>query len=205
MNGQEEKSRGNAGPRLKKILLTLAGLSIGVLFSLPYLLLRKQIQVLPALGYLGVIALCAISNGSLFLPTSSTLIVLTAATVLNPFLCILAGGAGTAAGEQVSYLCGRIGLSWVERDAEKESRVMTWLNRNNVLTVFLFALLPLPIFDIVGLAAGATRMNWFRYALAAVAGKTLKFAITVTYVLYVLPHFLGQLPAQVQTFYESLF
>ena len=64
-------------------------------------------------GYLGVAVACAISNVSILLPSSSTLIVVAAASSLNPILCVLAGGLGTALGEQSSYLCGRIGRKGV--------------------------------------------------------------------------------------------
>ncbi len=200
---EDQQKNETGASKIKKALLSLLGIAIGVLFSLPYFLFREEIGRIPALGYLGVLASCAISNGSLFLPTSSTLIVLSASTALNPFLCILTGGLGAAIGEQVSYLCGRIGLSWIERDPEKENRIVRWLDRNSMLTVFLFAYLPLPLFDLVGVTAGAVKMNWLKFTGAAATGKLLKFTTVVVYMRYMLPHFIGQLPEWVQTLYGS--
>lgn len=129
MNEPRKKPDGNGVSRLKKALLMLTGLALGVLFSLPYFLLREEISRVPALGYAGILAGCAISNGSLFLPTSSTLIVLAASATLNPLLCVLAGGIGAGLGEQVSYFCGRVGLSWIERDREIENGALLWLKK----------------------------------------------------------------------------
>ena len=42
---------------------------------------------------------------------------------------------------------------------------------------FCLCILPLPIFDIVGIAAGVLRMNWIKYLFSAALGKTLKFLI----------------------------
>ena len=179
----------------KKILLALGGLAAAILLSLPYLLFREQLQKAPALGYGGILLSCLISNAAIMLPTSSTLIVLTASLTLNPFLCILAGGIGAGIGEQVAYLCGRIGLAWSEEYDSRlpKNKVIAWLEKNATLTVFLFALSPLP-FDLIGLLAGARKMKWPLFAIAAVSGKVIKFTISVLAVRYLLPVYLDLLP-----------
>ncbi len=171
----------------KKILSVLLGLLFAILMSAPYIIYREQIQNMALVGYLGVVIACAISNISILIPSSSTLIVVAAASSLNPLLCVLAGGAGTALGEQSSYICGRIGRKGFDESDYENKRIMEWMEKHDALTVFIFAFLPLPVFDIVGIAAGALRMNWIKYLLAAVSGKTLKFFLAVIGVYYVLP------------------
>lgn len=89
---------------LKKVLFVLLGIIFAILLSVPYIVCRKQIQQMMFVGYLSVVAACAISNSSILLPSSSTLIVVAAASSLNPALCVLMGGLGTAMGEQTSYI-----------------------------------------------------------------------------------------------------
>jgi uncharacterized membrane protein YdjX (TVP38/TMEM64 family) len=43
--------------------------------------------------------------------------------------------------------------------------------------IFIFAAIPNPIFDLGGIAAGATGMRWWRFVLAAFLGKTVKALI----------------------------
>lgn len=190
--------------RTRKILLTLGGIAAAVILSLPYILFKDQLREAPAWGYAGILLSCMISNASILLPTSSTLIVLTASMTLNPLLCILFGGIGAGIGEQVSYVCGRIGLSWIDPEKSgmskiSQNRVIAWFERNAVLTVFLFAFLPLPFFDFAGLIAGARKMNWPLFAFAAVSGKVLKFFLSVMAVRYLLPLYLEMLPENLRS------
>lgn len=171
----------------KKVLSVLFGIVFAVIMSAPYIFYREQIQQIALVGYLSVVIACAISNISILLPSSSTLIVVAAASSLNPILCVLAGGLGTALGEQSSYICGRIGRRGFDDTGKKEKKVLKWMEKHDALTVFVFAFLPLPIFDIVGIAAGVLRMNWIKYLLSAVLGKTLKFLLAVIGVYYILP------------------
>lgn len=179
---------------LRKGMTILAGVALAALFSLPYFLFREQLQEYAALGYLGLFLSCAAANASVFIPASSTLFVVSASLALNPWLCILAGGAGTALGEQVSYLCGRIGSKTLDLSNPRVQRVQQWMNKNAPMTVFIFAFLPLPLFDIVGVAAGIMRMTWWKYALAAVLGKVLKFALFVAVIFRFVPWYVETFP-----------
>lgn len=171
----------------RKVLSVLLGIIFAIMMSAPYILYKEQIQQMALVGYLSVEIACAISNVSILLPSSSTLIVVAAASSLNPMLCVLAGGLGTALGEQSSYICGRIGRKGFDDNGNREKKVLKWMKKHDALTVFVFAFLPLPIFDIVGIAAGVLRMNWIKYMVSAVLGKTMKFFLAVIGVYYVLP------------------
>lgn len=178
----------------KKIGFVILGVLLAVLFSLPYLILRDGLAVDPALGYIGVFVFCLISNISVLIPSSATLAVIAASTALNPLLCIFFGGLGTAVGEQISYFCGRVGSMGINHDSTKEKVIFQWVSSHCFLTVFVFAFLPLPLFDIAGISAGIVKMNWLKYATAVILGKTLKFALALAAVYYLLPVIANRLP-----------
>lgn len=181
--------------KFKKIFSIIVGFVIGVLFALPYLLFKEKIQEFSTLGYIGLFVSCFVSNLSILLPTSSTIIIIAASLTLNPFICIVVGGIGTAFGEQASYVCGLIGSSGFDISTNKGKEITTkWFERNSFLTVLLFAFVPLPVFDIIGIIAGAKRMSWWKYTLAAVLGKVLKFTLVIVSLFYLLPFLLDKLP-----------
>lgn len=181
--------------KLKKIFSIIVGFAIGILFALPYLLFKEKIQEFSTLGYIGLFLSCFVSNLSILLPTSSTIIIIAASLTLNPFICIVVGGIGTAFGEQASYVCGLIGSSGFDISTKKGKEITTkWFERNSFLTVLLFAFVPLPVFDIIGIIAGAKRMSWWKYTLAAVLGKVLKFTLVIVSLFYLLPFLLDKLP-----------
>ena len=181
--------------KLKKFFSIIVGFAIGILFALPYLLFKEKIQEFSTLGYIGLFVSCFVSNLSILLSTSSTIIIIAASLTLNPFICIVVGGIGTAFGEQASYVCGLIGSSGFDISTKKGKEITTkWFERNSFLTVLLFAFVPLPVFDIIGIIAGAKRMSWWKYTLAAVLGKVLKFTLVIVSLFYLLPFLLDKLP-----------
>lgn len=191
--------------RLKKILFVFIGVLVAMAFSIPYIIFRDQIREKALIGYVGLFFACAISNLTILIPSSATMIVLAATTVLNPWLCIFCGGLGTALGEQSSYVCGLVGTIGLDVGVNCNQRVVNAVKKHAFLTVFVFAFVPLPVFDIAGMVAGATRMNWVKYTLAAVLGKTLKFLLAVAGVFYIIPRILEFLPGSWDEILERVF
>lgn len=180
---------------IKKVFSIIAGIVIGIIFALPYILFREKIQSLSTLGYIGLFVSCFISNLSILLPTSSTIIIVAAALTLNPWICIIVGGLGTAFGEQASYLCGLVGHSGFDKEESKGKQIaIKWFDRSPFMAVFLFALVPLPVFDIIGIIAGIKKMKWWKYTVAAALGKILKFFLVIVSIFYILPFLLDKLP-----------
>mgnify|MGYP004520286917 FL=1 len=171
---------------IKKSLSIILGIIFAVIISLPYVLFRTQVQDMYLLGYFGVFLSCLISNASIMLPTSSTIIVVVASSTLNPWICALLGGVGTALGEQSSYICGRLSVTGIKEFNNKKIR--DFLTRHEFLTIFVFAFIPLPIFDVIGLACGAAKTNWLKYTLAVTSGKLLKFVFALLLFYYIIPH-----------------
>ena len=54
------------------------------------------------------------------------------------------------------------------------ARLEDWLRRRGMIVIFVLALVPNPLFDLAGIAAGVVRIRVTRYLAAAAAGKVLK-------------------------------
>lgn len=181
----------NAG--FRQAGLFALGILIAVVGSLPFLLLREQLRQMAALGYMGLFLACFLANASVLVPAGSTLFTVSASTVFHPLLCCLLGGAGAALGEHVSYWCGRTGRRIVE-ESLFVMKLREHLKRRGFLTVFLFAFLPLPVFDVAGLAAGVAGMPLPHYTLACLMGKIFKMLFFVLVTRRLTPDFAGLIP-----------
>ena len=53
-------------------------------------------------------------------------------------------------------------------------RLTRWVKRRGMLVIFALALVPNPVFDVAGIAAGVLRMPLVRYLGAAASGKVIK-------------------------------
>ena len=162
----------------QKLLLILLTILVALIGSVPFLIFRDEIQNVSAAGYLGLLGACFFTNATVFLPASGIAFTLSASTVLNPVMCCCMGGLGTALGELISFFCGRAGKRIVEK-GQLLGKIELYFVKHGFVTVLLFAFLPFPIFDLVGVTAGASKMPIWKYFGACVIGKSLKMMLYV--------------------------
>ncbi len=127
-------------------------------------------------GY-GAVALSAlVASAGLLIPVPALATACATAVFLSPFLVGIIAGTAETAGELSGYYLGYTG-----RDVLSRSRIYRrlehWMRRRGWLLLFLVSLVPNPIFDIVGIAAGALRYPVWGFLAVVWTGKTLKFLI----------------------------
>lgn len=160
-----------------KTILSIINLIIVVSVIVVAFVFRKQIEEFSATGYLGVFVACFAATSTILLPAPGIFVVLQYAQILSPVLVVIIGGIGTAAGEMIGYLFGRSGNDIVHIDTNK--KVFNAFSKHPLLFVFIFSIIPLPIFDFVGVCSGMTRVNPIKFFLACLLGKTIKMSLFV--------------------------
>jgi len=126
-------------------------------------------------GYASIWFLAFIGAALIFLPVSALAAVCVAVAVdLNPFMVALVAASAEAVGELTGYLAGMGGSSLFERNRFylRFKRVFT---RYSSLCLFVGGLIPNPVFDVLGIAAGSIRYSITRFLLILFISKTLKF------------------------------
>jgi len=131
----------------------------------------KSPFALPALFIASVI-----SSATLFLPVPGLAITTLVGSLLNPIVVGIVAGIGQTLGEMSGYMAGYSGQGLVNR-TETYERIKGWMTRNEFvaeLIVFVLALIPNPVFDAAGMAAGTLRFPVWKYLVAAGLGKIIK-------------------------------
>lgn len=168
-----------AGTRMKWLkeglfLLGMIALSAAIAFLLFRFrdIFNLSIQSYGWLAYLVVFAVSLLSSSTIFIPTPGMAIVLAAATVWDPVLVGFAVGTGDAIGELTAYWVGYVGEKiMVDEHVPAYQKAVRWMDRYGSWAVFGVALVPVVLFDLVGLAAGALKIKWWRFLFAAWCGK----------------------------------
>ncbi len=125
-------------------------------------------------GYAGLALTVLVASGGLVLPVPALAAACTAGVPLDPlYVALVAGSAGTL-GELTGYFLGYSGRGVLNK-SRLYVRLERWTRRRGWLVLFLFALIPNPIFDVVGIAAGALRYPLWRFLAIVFAGKLGKF------------------------------
>jgi membrane protein YqaA with SNARE-associated domain len=174
----------NARSDRKQAILRWLMIAFSIGIGIAIYATRDIVQQYAGYGYLGVFIISVLGNATLIFPAPSFTVVAFGA-VLNPYLVGILAGFGAAVGEMTGYTLGR-GMSPdldgnVAGLGEKQMEWLRWLRprfqRWGVVAIFVLAAIPNPIFDIGGILSGMARMAWWKFLLAAILGKTVRFTL----------------------------
>ena len=124
-------------------------------------------------GLVVLFGLAALSTATLVLPAPGLALTAIAGAAGDPVLVGIVAGLGQAVGELTGYAAGVSGRSLLPDNAASV-RLTYWLKARGLVVIFVLALVPNPLFDLAGVAAGAVHIPVSRYLAAAAAGKVIK-------------------------------
>jgi len=116
----------------------------------------------------------------------SQALIVSEADVLSPLAVGLVGGLGMGLGETTAYLTGLAGSHaareteargppWLQPAIDRVIKWVSWLmTRYGLVTLFVLAVIPDPIFEFAGITAGATRVSFRRYMAVVVTGNCVR-------------------------------
>ena len=189
MNNGDEKMPENIPVKrgifgwLRKRAMPIAGLVLvlGIMAAIFYVKYTHPdiIDELENYGYLGAFVISIIFNATLILPAGNMLIQMTlGATMLNPVLLGVVSGGGAAIGEITGYVAGRSGRGLIAK-SRMYTQIEEWVRKWGVLTIFVFSIVPV-VFDLVGIAAGALRVPFWKFFIACMLGRMVLYVIMIS-------------------------
>lgn len=161
--------------KLRKALeITFVVFIIGL--SIAIFLLKDKLQNISNISYVGLFLLCFLANSTVLLPAPSLMIAASCALIMNPILVAIVAALGSTLGELVGYAFGTVAKDLSPKLQRVLDKVTSKIH-NQTLLVFIFAVLPLPFFDIVGIYSGGTRMHLLKFFVVCFAGKLIKMLV----------------------------
>jgi membrane protein YqaA with SNARE-associated domain len=148
-------------------------LVVAVGISLSVFLVSDRVEQFGRYGYPGIFVLSLLANATIIIPAPSLAVVTIMGSVLNPFAVGACAGAGEALGELTGYLAGYSGRAVIENRARYE-QLAKWTHRYGLWVIFVLSVIPNPLFDLAGIAAGALKIPVHRFLVACWIGKTIK-------------------------------
>ena len=159
----------------KKIGRSILTMALALVISIAVFVIGKYIdpEQFKRYGYPGVFIISLLGNATIILPAPSLAVVSMTGAFLNPFLVGLVAGVGEPLGELTGYLAGYSGRAVVE-NRENYDKVVSWTNRYGLWVIFVLSIIPNPLFDLAGIAAGALQVPVYKFLLVCWVGKTIK-------------------------------
>jgi len=166
-------------PKYRRLIGRILAFTFVIALSVFIFSLRNRAEEIATYGYPGIFLFSVLTSATVILPAPGLLIVFTIGGVLNPIWIALAAGTGAALGELSGYLAGYSGREVVE-NTETYDRIREFMENHNRLSnwlIFFLAFIPIPIFDLAGIAAGALKMPVLQFLAWVTAGKILKMLL----------------------------
>ena len=163
------------GIKPKHLRVLLLGVVVAILVVI--VLYRHEItnvqDLVRRVGYPIVFVVPLMGAASFVIPIPGDAAIFFGGAFLNPLLVGPLAGLAEGIGETTGYLVGYSGTGMLE-NSRLYHRLHGWVERRGWLVVFVFSCIPNPIYDIVGISAGALRLPLPKFILAAIVGKTIK-------------------------------
>jgi membrane protein YqaA with SNARE-associated domain len=154
---------------------------------------RDDVAGFSRYGYPGIFVITLLANATVLIPAPGLAFVFAMGSVFNPLGVALAASTGAALGEMTGYLAGFSGQALIEK-IEAYERVLPYIRKYDMLAIIALASIPNPLFDLVGIAAGALKMPIWKFLLAAWIGQLIKMtaiayagALSLGWLLEILP------------------
>ena len=155
--------------------LTLAG---AVMLTIGLVLLPIDASRFGAYSYGLLFLLTLLSSATIVLPSPALAAALIASRTLDPVAVGLVSGLAAGLGEATGYIAGRSGSELAHlRGRSIGLRIERYVRRWGLLSVFVLAAIPLPLIDLAGIAAGAMGLGFWRFEVACISGKTVRFLL----------------------------
>ena len=124
-------------------------------------------------AYLLVFAITLLSSATIVLPVPvGTVLVIAAGATWNPAIVAIVASIGGTIGELSGYYAGYLGRKVVVKEQRAGlDRATRLMNKYGIWAVSFIAMIPVILFDIVGLVAGALKLPVWKFLLACWIGR----------------------------------
>ncbi|MEA2639305.1 MAG: hypothetical protein QOF51_699 [Chloroflexota bacterium] len=172
-------------PRLRvrshwqQLIRPTLGVVAVVVLSVALALAPIDYRALGEYGYVGIFAVTLVATATFFLPVPYMAAIVIGGSFLDPILVALVAGVAATIGELSGYVVGATGRNLLPHN-RAYVMVERAIARFGGPVIFLAAAIPNPVFDFIGIIAGATRLPLWVFALGCFSGKTVRFWIVAS-------------------------
>lgn len=163
----------------KALQFALFAVVLGLSFTL-FWLARSSLNAdsLLAQSYAGIFVVNLITSATILFPLPGEAVNVAAGSILSPLNVALVAAMGATIGEMTAYVAGLWGRNTFPSSySARYQHAQRWMNRHGALAVFLFALIPMLLYDLIGIFAGSTRYHLGKFVAATFAGRFLRCLI----------------------------
>lgn len=165
-----------ARARWKGVLMLVLAVVFSMLIVFLTTRFHTELRGLGRAGYLGLFLISVLGNATIIIPAPVFVVACAAGMIYGPLAVGLIAGFGSALGELTGYYAGYGGSSVIP-EGKLYHKLEQFMRQHGMLTIFLLAAIPNPLFDVGGMISGILQMPVLRFVAAAWMGKALRLGM----------------------------
>lgn len=136
---------------------------------------QSKLSEFKTLGLIGIFLINFFGSATIFLPAPAFVSVVAGGIVYPPFLVALAAAVGGALGEIVGLSLGHSGRAIFIKDHHTfYFKIKHYFRKFSDVIIFVGALIPNPLFDVVGILAGVFAVHPWRFFVLVFIGRLFR-------------------------------
>ena len=159
---------------MNKKLKGVAEIAVAVVIAVVVLVFSNEIIALSEYGYIGVFIISLLSAATIFIPAPGWIAVIALGGLLNPYLLGIIAGIGSGIGELTGYMIGNGAMNLTRKQLDTQRKL---IKKYGLWIIAVLAFIPNPLFDAAGLVAGALKIPVWKFMLATIAGRIIRFIL----------------------------
>lgn len=180
MENETDQKRIKGKTQMNKKYFSIIVLIFSFFLSIGLFLFRDYFRDFKSLGLVGIFLINFVSSATFFVSGPAFLTVIAGGSIYPPLFVAFVASLGAAAGDMISFFFGHSGRHLALYNFRKK----IWFNvfedlfrAHETIIIFVFAIIPNPIFDAVGFFAGIFGMNYVKFFIVMLTGRFARFVI----------------------------
>lgn len=149
-----------------------------ILLSAVFFEYRDYFKHASSLGLLGLFVINFVSSAGFFISGPAFLTIIAGGNIYSPILVAIVAAIGACLGDMLGYLFGYSGKELTKKKLDRY-KIIRFLQKNfhqhGALIIFVFAIIPNPFFDAVGILAGVVSYPPVRFFAIMLVGRLVRY------------------------------
>ncbi len=149
-----------------------------ILLSVAFFYFRDYFKQAESLGLLGLFLVNFVSSAGFFVSGPAFLTIIAGGNLYPPIVVAVIASLGACLGDMLGFAFGHSGRQLTKKklNSHKIIRFLKkYFHRHGVLIIFIIAIIPNPLFDAIGILAGAVNYPPLKFFAIMLAGRFLRY------------------------------
>lgn len=164
---------------MKSKTYPIAVFVLSILLSIAFYVYGDFFKDASSLGLLGLFVINFVSSAGLFVPgPASIMTVIAGGNIYPPILVAIIAVIGACLGDMLGFIFGYSGRKLTKKKLDRHKTVRfleKHFHRHGGLIIFMLAVIPNPLFDAVGILAGAVTYPPVKFFIIMFVGRFLRY------------------------------